>query len=180
LCRRRRLPNETAPLALNTRTAESDIRASSLIRHSSFGFRHCSSIRVIRGSPVSLSSCLFVLICGLTSAKRSPKGNFSLEEQLLLHAYSHDPLGDCNQKIGERPLTKKESFCELRRGVPGVEGRTAMPTRSAPTTFNAPLSYAPELVSLRLFLTGINPQIAWHRGCDQTWSRHRGHLGNHA
>ena len=42
-----------------------------------------------------------------------------------------------------------------------------MPTRPAPTTINAPLSHAPKLVSLRLFLTGINPQIARHRGCDQ-------------
>ena len=55
-----------------------------------------------------------------------------------------------------------------------------MLTRPAPTTINAPLSHAPKLVSLRLFLTGINPQFARHRGCDQTWSRSRGHLRNHA
>ena len=55
-----------------------------------------------------------------------------------------------------------------------------MLTRPAPTTTNAPLSHAPELLSFRLFLTGINPQIARHRGCDQTWSLSRGHLGNHA
>jgi hypothetical protein len=54
-----------------------------------------------------------------------------------------------------------------------------MPKRPAPTTINAPLSHAPKLVSLRLFLTGINPQIARHRGCDQTWSRSRGPLRNH-
>jgi hypothetical protein len=38
----------------------------------------------------------------------------------------------------------------------------------------------PGLVSLRLFLTGINPQFARHRGCEQTWSRSGGHLRNHA
>jgi hypothetical protein len=48
------------------------IRASSFIRHSSFGFRHSISIR----------GCLL-----------SPKGIFSPEEQLVLHAYSHNPLG---------------------------------------------------------------------------------------
>ena len=56
----------------------------------------------------------------------------------------------------------------------------AMPTRSALTTTNASLSHAPQLVSFRLFLTGINPQIARHRGCDQTRSRSHDHLRNHA
>ena len=55
-----------------------------------------------------------------------------------------------------------------------------MLTRPAPTTINASLSHAPKLVSFRLFLTGINPQFARHRGCDQTRSRSRGHLHNHA
>jgi len=55
-----------------------------------------------------------------------------------------------------------------------------MLTRPALTTINASLSHAPKLVSLRLFLTGINPQIARLRGCDQTWSRGRGYLRNHA
>ena len=50
-----------------------------------------------------------------------------------------------------------------------------MLTRPAPTTTNAPLSRAPKFVSFRLSLTGINPQIARHRGCDQSWSRSRGH-----
>ena len=52
--------------------------------------------------------------------------------------------------------------------------------RPAPTTINAPLSHAPKLVSFRLFLTGINPQFARHRGCDQRWGHSRGHLRNHA
>ena len=55
-----------------------------------------------------------------------------------------------------------------------------MLTRLAPTTINAPLSYSPRFVSFRLFLTGINPQFARFRGCDQTWSRSRGYLRNHA
>jgi len=45
---------------------------------------------------------------------------------------------------------------------------------STTTTINAPLSHTPELISFRLFLTGINPQIARHRGCDQNWSHSRG------
>ena len=41
-----------------------------------------------------------------------------------------------------------------------------MLTRPAPTTTNASLSHGPTLISFRLSLTGINPQLARHRGCD--------------
>ena len=54
-----------------------------------------------------------------------------------------------------------------------------MLTTPAPTT-NTALFNAPKLISFRLFLTGINPQIARHRGCDQNWNQSRGRVRNHA
>jgi hypothetical protein len=84
--------------------------------------------------------------------------------------------------MGERPLCEIAYFWELRRFVPGVEGGTAMLTRPAPTTttINAPLSHSPGLISFRLSLTGINPQIARHRGCNQKAEPQPRHLCNHA
>jgi hypothetical protein len=111
----------------------------------------------------------------LTAATASPKGNFSPEEQLLLHAYSHNPLGRFYPKDQGSSPTGKRIFL-----------RTS-PRRSRSRRWNgyayetSAYDYQRSLLSrrqarlFRLFLTGINPQIARHRGCDQTRSRSRGH-----
>jgi hypothetical protein len=54
-----------------------------------------------------------------------------------------------------------------------------MLTRRA-TPINAPLYRKPKLISFRLFLTGINPQIARHRGCNQNAEPEPRHLRNQA
>jgi hypothetical protein len=71
-------------------------------------------IRMIRGSLLSLSSCLFVLIRGFLPENFSPKGNFSREEQLLFHAYSQNPLGRLELKDQGASPTRKRGLCFTR------------------------------------------------------------------
>ena len=78
--------------------------------------------------------------------------------------------------MGERSLCESAYFCELRRFVSGVEDSNRHVYEIQAYERDQKRSFVANGSThlFRLFLTGINPQIARRRGCDQMWNHSRG------